>query len=117
MTSQQPPSQSTAGIPPVYPLGDAYLDGGIEEHAWVPVAMADTPEAAVRALAASDWSDSVHQLAQDGMKVTATGERSWHRIADCASCDGDGEDPRVLGDPFGPRPAHHKGADDEPRVR
>lgn len=93
------------GIPPEYPLGDAWEDGGIEEHAWVPVAMAATPEAAVRALAASDWSDCVHQLEQDGMKVIATGERSWHRVSDCSGCDGEGEDPRVVGDPFGPRPA------------
>lgn len=63
----------------LYPLADGYLDGAIEERAWVPVALASTPEAALEAIAASSWADAVKALGDDHLHLVATGRRSWHR--------------------------------------
>lgn len=74
-----------------YPLIDGGEDGYIEERAWVPVAFAATGEEAVQ------WITSRHDycvdaLAEDGMKLVATGNRSWHVQSACAMCDGTGAD-------------------------
>lgn len=81
---------------PPYALMDAYLEGGIEERAWVPVAHVSAAADVVAWLHKHEsW---LTETIDDDMELVATGERSWHRTATCGDCDGDG------GEPYEPRP-------------
>jgi hypothetical protein len=77
--------------PPPYPLIDGYDEGYIEDHAWVPVAHAATPEAAETWLRRM-CPEEVEALEDSAQTIRATGERAWHREAGCSACEGTGAD-------------------------
>lgn len=88
---------------PDYPLVDGGEDGYIEERCWVPVALAATPEEAVK------WVYDRHDyctdvLAEDGLELVATGTRSWHVQSPCPVCDGTGADEYGYAGPVPVRP-------------